>query len=109
MRKSTRGWRRRVQGEGEGKVEAQPRAAAGRAMPAAARRQERAAAMSRLPLRAAAALPGYGRGAAPPQVPGRVRGRAGSAAAWAGRREVQEVRERIPQRRPGCGSGRRAL
>ncbi|CAN8187535.1 unnamed protein product [Coccothraustes coccothraustes] len=46
-------------------------------MPAAARRQERAAAMSRLPLRAAAALPGYGRGAAPPQVSGRVRRCAG--------------------------------
>lgn len=74
-KRSTRSRIRRVQGEG--KVEAQPRAAAGRAMPAAARRQERAAAMSRLPLRAAAALPGYGRGAAPPQVPGRVRGCAG--------------------------------
>ncbi|XP_054024946.1 potassium/sodium hyperpolarization-activated cyclic nucleotide-gated channel 2-like [Dryobates pubescens] len=55
------------QEQGEGKVEAQLRVAAGRAMPAAAHRQEQAAAMSRRsPLFAAAPLPGYGRGAGPP-------------------------------------------
>lgn len=58
--------RRRVRREeGDAKVEAQPRVAALRAMPAAAHRQEQAAAMSRRsPLVAAAPLPGYGRGAA---------------------------------------------
>lgn len=70
-------------GEGEGKVEAQPRVAAGRAMPAAARRQEQAAAMSRRPpLLASRTASG-------------LRARSGAA-----RRRCRRVRRRLRRRVP---------